>query len=406
MYTDIGQPRHRLSEAFFNTFDMERICIDKVFFIVYDQYYSRGNHTFDTVLRDRFIQNVKNSRIKRGRNEQVLRKENKYSSWELKLRGSRTMLFHVNVIHYLQEIHDIRPTGVIYDDNYLPVDFKKITVLDYIRALRRFISDAMDLYRTLVKKYWGVDLDNIMYKLTAVELPYEIYPASVEDIATGMYARGVSFSKYNTQSGTLYLNDVKCDNMMSVSRKYDKEFKIDSSEISPHVPNIVYVNGVNSGKNENKIQIKLYQKTFGLLRIEFTIYSDDALSIFNFNESDETIAETLILFIHNGLFENDITPTRYDRSLDDIVRFLAVAVKEPEDMIYFLRNCDVFEANRANKDLRARLVHKGLLLRKTDSNGSRQRGIYVVNPHVKDFLNMYKPRGNEHFIKGGLFPDL
>lgn len=393
----------RVSETFFNTFDVERLCIDKVFFIVYDRQYCQGDYAFDTVLRDRYIQHVKNSRIRKGRNEQVLRKENNYSSWELTLRGSRTMLFHVNVIHFLQEIHNIKPSGVIYDDNYMPID-SKFTIIDYISALRRFVSDAKTLYKSMVKTHWDVDLYEVDHKFTVIELPFEVYPASVEDVATCLYSKGVAFSKYNTQSGTLYLNDVKADNMMSVSRKYDKTIKCSTSDMSP---DIVYVNKLNSGRNANKIQIKMYQKTFGLLRIEITIYAADAAGIFDFNQdNDDKISETLILFVHKGLRENGISPIRYDRSLDDVVRFLAAATKEPEDLIYFLRNCDIFESNRTNHNVRRRLLRKGLLLKKIDSDGSCQRGVYVVNPHVRDFLNMYKPKGNEHFVKGGLFPDL
>jgi len=86
--------------------------------------------------------------------------------------------------------------------------------------------------------------------------------------------------------------------------------------------------------------------------------------------------------------------------------FVSKAVKEPEDVIYSLRNCDVFETCRANEAVRKRLVKKGILLKKVDSDGSQQKGVYIVNPMIRDFLNMYKPKGNEHFVKGGLYPDL
>jgi hypothetical protein len=33
-----------IDEAYFHTFDMERICIDKVFFLVYDEQYVQEDH--------------------------------------------------------------------------------------------------------------------------------------------------------------------------------------------------------------------------------------------------------------------------------------------------------------------------------------------------------------------------
>lgn len=398
-----------LDEVYFRKFDMERICIDKVFFVVYDKRYSQENHSFDKELRDRFIEHVKMSRVKKGTKaaEQVLRRENgRYSAWELQLRGARTMRFHVNVIHYLQELHNIVPLNVLHDDNFIPVD-SKLNIMDFINALHRFINDAMQLYKDIVKSYWGEELKEVMYKISEIEIPYEIYPASVDDIANNLYASGIAFKKFNSQSGTLYLNTLEgSNNEISVDRAYDKIQKIDDYDIEPE-PSIVYINKINSGRNAHKVQLKIYQKTFGLVRIETTLYSIDAKNIFRFNHSDnESIAETLINFIHFVLKENNICPDRYDRSLDDVVRFLAVNFKEPEDLIYILRDCDIFETSRANHNTQKRLVRKGILLKKTDNDNQRQRGIYLVNPVIRDFLRMYKPKGNEHFVKGGLFPDL
>ncbi len=395
-----------MEEPYFHTFDMERICIDKVFFLVYDEKYVQEDHTFDGELRDRFIQHVKRSRIQKGQFEQVLRKENLYSSWELQLRGPRLMRFHVNIIHFLQQQHNIRPDNIIYDDNFMPVNVS-LTLTHYIAALRQFVDDAKIFYRDTVKKYWNEDLENIRYKFSEIEIPYEIYPGSVEDIANNLYAKGLAFSKYNTQSGTIYLQDVKTDNMIKVSRKYDNISKVDDADLEPaRKRDILYVNRVNSGRNENKIQIKIYQKTFGLCRIEFTLFSMDAKGIFNFDYSDTRITDTLTMFIHHGLKENGIHPERYDRSLDDVIRFAAKAFKEPEDLIYSLKDCDVFESCQANRSVRQRLVKKGVLLKKFDSDGMQQRGVYIVNPIIRDFLNMYKARGNEHFVKGGLYADL
>ncbi|AKB49074.1 hypothetical protein MSKOL_3297 [Methanosarcina sp. Kolksee] len=166
-----------------------------MFFVVYDEEYALEDHFFDKELRDRFIQHVKRSRIKKGRFEQVLRKESEYSAWELQLRGSRTMYFHVNVIHYLQSLHDIRPTNVIYDDNFLPID-SKLTVLGLVQALRDFTEQAREFYKDLVMQYWGIELEHVRVKLSQSELLFEVYPASVDDIARKLYAKGISFRKY------------------------------------------------------------------------------------------------------------------------------------------------------------------------------------------------------------------
>lgn len=393
---------HLLDETYFETFDLERICIDKVFFVVYDEEYALEDHFFDKELRDRFIQHVKRSRIKKGRFEQVLRKESEYSAWELQLRGSRTMYFHVNVIHYLQRLHDIRPTNVIYDDNFLPID-SKLTVLDYVQALRDFTEQAREFYKDLVMQYWGVELEHVRVKLSQIELPFEVYPASVDDIARNLYAKGISFRKYNTQSGTIYLNDVGVDNKIHVDRKYDKEEPIDDSDLQP---DICYLNQINSGRAKHRLQLKIYQKTFGLCRIEFTIYSEDSKQIFDWSRNNESVAEDLINFVHFNLGLYDINVDRYDRSLDDVVCFLAKALKEPEDLVYQLRGLDVFETCKASSNVQKRLTRKGILVKLVDSDGIQKRGQYIVNPIIREFLNMYRAKGNEHFVKKSLYPGL
>jgi hypothetical protein len=396
-----------LDETYFGNFDLERVCIDKVFFLVYDEQYVQEQHFFDKDLRDRFIHNVKRSRIKKGKFEQVLRKSNDFSAWELRLAGTRAMYFHVNVIHYLQHIHDIKPSHIIYDDNFMPPD-SNLTVLDYVASLRQFIQEAQQFYKDTVKKYWNEDLQNINFKIVQIEIPFEVYPASVDDIAQKLYAKGVSFRKYNTQSATLYLTNDKWDNEVTrPERKHDKIDQVDDADLSPSpTPDIVYLNQINSGRSENKIQCKIYQKTFGLCRIEFTAYSIDAKSIFNFKAPDNFIAQVLIDFVHYNLKNHDILVDRYDRSLDDVVQFLAKILKEPEDLIYTLKDTDIFEACRSNMAVRKRLVRKGVLLKKYDDDGTQQRGVYLVNPLIRDFLNLYKENGKEHFVKSSLYPSL
>ena len=110
--------------------------------------------------------------------------------------------------------------------------------------------------------------------------------------------------------------------------------------------------------------------------------------------------------MHFNLGLYDINVDRYDRSLDDVVQFLAKALKEPEDLIYQLKDLDVFEAMASNRLIRERLTRKGILVKLIDSDEVQKRGQYIVNPIIREFLNMYKAKGNEHFVKKSLYPDL
>jgi hypothetical protein len=42
----------------------------------------------------------------------------------------------------------------------------------------------------------------------------------------------------------------------------------------------------------------------------------------------------------------------------------------------------------------------------SDSDGKQKRGLYNVNPVIREFLNLYSPKGDEHFVKNPLFPEL
>ncbi|WP_342306349.1 hypothetical protein [Methanolobus sp. ZRKC5] len=56
---------------------------------------------------------------------------------------------------------------------------------------------------------------------------------------------------------------IRTYNMIKVARKYDKVSKIDEYSLNPVLKcDIVYMNKINSRRNEHKIQIKIYQKTF------------------------------------------------------------------------------------------------------------------------------------------------
>jgi hypothetical protein len=81
-------------------------------------------------------------------------------------------------------------------------------------------------------------------------------------------------------------------------------------------------------------------------------------------------------------------------------------MKETEDLIYSLKNLDIFEAFESYRVIRQRLTRKGILQKMLDSDGKQKRGLYIVNPVIREFLNLYSPKGNEHFVKNPLFPEL
>jgi hypothetical protein len=72
---------------------------------------------------------------------------------------------------------------------------------------------------------------------------------------------------------------------------YDKADKLNDSDLSP---DIQYVNKINTGRISNRLQTKIYQKTFGLCRIEFTIYSGDADTLFDLYRTDREISLNLV----------------------------------------------------------------------------------------------------------------
>ena len=77
-----------------------------------------------------------------------------------------------------------------------------------------------------------------------------------------------------------------------------------------------------------------------------------------------------------------------------------------EDLVYQLRDLDVFETCKASSNVQKRLTRKGILVKLVDSDGIQKRGHYIVNPIIREFLNMYQAKGNEHFVKKSLYPGL
>src|SRR5450759_1869768 len=95
-------------DKFFQTFDLERVCLDKYFFVVYDSVYCREDHPFDDRLAQSFWQNRFSSRAKaKGRFVDVIRFENDYCFFQMYLNKGRHMFVYVNIIKYLQAIKGI-----------------------------------------------------------------------------------------------------------------------------------------------------------------------------------------------------------------------------------------------------------------------------------------------------------
>ena len=38
-----------------------------------------------------------------------------------------------------------------------------------------------------------------------------------------------------------------------------------------------------------------------------------------------------------------------------------------------------------------------------DSEGVQKKGLYIVDPVIREFLNPYSPKVNEHFVKNQLY---
>ncbi len=151
-----------LDEAFYHEFDVERICFDKVFFVVYDEKYCTLNHPFDNQLARKYDSHIFRSRIKGKKYEDVLRIENDYSFWQLQLKGGRTLFVYLNIINYLQAKKHIKIDSnmILKDSNFMPLD-SSLTLKDYIDGLYKAIESSKVLYRDLVKKYWNVDLEHV-----------------------------------------------------------------------------------------------------------------------------------------------------------------------------------------------------------------------------------------------------
>lgn len=382
------------SDMFFGTFDLERVCLDKYFFVVYDARYCQGDHPFDDKLAQEFWQNKFKSRAKaRGRFVDVIRYENDYSFFQMYLNKSRHMFCYVNIIKYLQAVKGITVDQrlVLSKDNFMPLDDKTLFT-EYLQAKRDIENNYVGEYHKFVRDNWQVDLEEIAVKPVQLEIAYEIFPASVNDIANNFDAKEVTFKRYNTQSGTIYLNehlgstDIRLPDGLTMKITEDNEVFSDP-------PSAQYTSRLSAGYSTDKIQIKFYQKSFGLVRIEFSIVND---TIKKLNDPEDYIR-----FLHKIMTDNlhwREFIKRFDVSLEDIIKAVSKAVKITEEQCYAIKDIGIWESSRETRPVMQKLRNRGLLIPITDEIGTKKKGRYKVAPWFQEIFTKFKPKGKELFL--------
>lgn len=390
-------------DFYFKTFDLERICLDKYFFVVYDRNYSMGEHPFDEKIAQENWQHRSYSRAKsKGRFVEVIRNENDYSFYEQHLKGSRHMFCYVNIIKYLQAKKNISIDHnlVINKDNFMPLEDKTL-FSEYIEAKRDIEHQFIELYREIVKDYWKVDLEDICVKPSQLEIAYEVYPASVKDISNNFDAKEITYSKYNTQSGTIYLTDsmgktdVRLPDGLSMKLEGESDLTSEPGDSNFKPGSAHYVSRLSAGYSSDKIQIKFYQKSHALVRIEFSIVNK---TIEKLNSAEEYIS-----FLHKNMDNNlkfSEFVKRFDVSLESIIKNVACACGITEELCYSLKDIGIWESSRETKYVMRKLRKRELIIQVTDDIGTVKKGVYKVAPWFQDIFVRFKPKGKELFLPG------
>ncbi|MDD5617029.1 MAG: hypothetical protein PHH85_12610 [Candidatus Methanoperedens sp.] len=385
-------------EGYFDGVDQQRIVIDKVFCSVWDENYCTQNHTFDQDLANAQHFHMKRGAVKKGRFEEMFHFQVKpYMTYDLRFRGPRGMRGHVNIIEYLQDRYNLKPASnlIIHDSNFMPLDCT-LTLKDYINALNEAAEFFRKEYIKLVKEFWGEDLEHVKVSVYVLELAFEVYPCSTSDVAARLENDGISFRKYNNQSGTIYFDDAVGD--------IDYELPNGLTTKVTEAPGFdsVYVNNIHGGYNDYKMQLKYYQKSFGLVRIEFTIFKNEISTLFSLKPHliDEDCF-AVKSWIHKQLRERDKQSScigRFDVSLEAIVREASRWTGLSEDIIYLLKDLEVFQSSKKTHHLRLRLMKRGFIVPIVDDLGNKKRKLYKVSPQLKAMLSSFKPRGTESFL--------
>jgi hypothetical protein len=357
---------------FFDNFDMQRICIDRCQIVIYDKKYSMGEHYFDIDLANTYLMpHMKRSKIGK-RFEDVVRYDNKNSSidYEIRLRGSRAMLVRTNIIRYYKLLNNIETEGdILHEDNFFPVDIV-VPLKDQVELLYGVIEDAKEFYYNFVKEWWGYDCKNIEAKLVVVELPYEIYPANVPQLLDDINLSGHVVTHHDTQSQTIYFQEKDAKSDDSIYRHYN-DIQISVNKLKTDI---------------GKIQFKIYQKSWGLVRMEHTVYANDLKYLFRLKKYllDKDV-EHITLFLKNEFVKRRILPKRFLGDYEESLRYLSEVYKFDILTLDNLSKISVWESSKANRGTTQKLLRKKLIKKLS-------RGIYEIDPHFKDLLNSFPNR--------------
>ena len=354
---------------FFDDFDMQRVCIDRCQFIIYDKKYAMKGHSFDKELAD-FDLSLHMKRSKIGRryvDVACFFNPSNVIGYEVRFDQSRAMLVRVNIIRLYNEENNIVVKDVLNEDNFFPLDII-VPLKEQVDLLYSVIEKAKVFYYDFVKKYWSYECEDIKVKLNVVEFPYEVYPGNVQQFKEEL--NGHKITTYDTQSQTIYFDNKK-----------DVE-----TNLIENVSNNVQV-AVNRLRTESgKIQFKIYQKAFGLVRMEHTVYADDLKFLFSLKKHLSIVdSEQIILFLKGEFKKRGILPRRFTSDYDDALVYMSRVYGLSPITIDGLLKMSVWESRKTNRGMTQKLLRKGLIVKVS-------RGIYNINPHFKQYFESYPKR--------------
>jgi len=250
----------------------KRFCIDKVFFSIFDRDYAQKKHRFDKKVAENFSKNLRlvnlnaRSRFKRNVSEHVLRFRSKKvgGSVDLRLRGTRAFMCRKNIIKLLKDELDLETVSseIMHDTNFFSIETADTIPFEmHIARLRALMRELGGFYQKTAGELWGAVCSKLDYSILQIEVPFELYPVSVSDIAYILENMSdIAHVRYATGTKTIYINSVE---------------------------------------KKAKYQIKIYQKAPALARIEFTFFKELGNAFFNFRaRTDEEISQSVQNWVH------------------------------------------------------------------------------------------------------------
>lgn len=371
-----------VSFKFFEGYDLQRICLDRVVITIYDTRYSMENHRFDEDLAFHYPQYIKRARIGK-RSEDVIENKNTFSSWAQRLRGPRSMVLRYNVIRAYKHHHsiEIKKSDVIHEDNFYPVDFSP-SLEDQLVLLYDAIEKAKILYRDQVKEFWGYDCEHVEASIKSIEVPFEIYPANTADIFDQCMIAGMNLYRYTSESGTMYFQEK--------DQSFDDKVNESYYQAANEQPSMVS-NKFSSGL-DNKIQLKIYQKSWGIVRIEHTLYGDDIKTLFHMDKDTAAEdAEYIEMFLASQFRERGLNFGRDEFTYSRAVANFARAAFLPIETVQYLMKTEWWQSSQENRGMTNKLKRRGLL---TKDNGT-MRGYYKVDNGFKKMINAFPERDDD-----------